>query len=138
VVEVGALPLDVLIRFRPARQRFAPTVTALLAACDRLIGFGDPPLTLPKVTRVLDDKAVRRDQEHLHANVYAGLPSGEWQRLHGDIGARDDRVPPIGFPRDRDGLGRSLQRRDQRTATRPILERTKKPLSTRAPLPYCL
>ncbi|HUY76143.1 MAG TPA: hypothetical protein VMV29_05200 [Ktedonobacterales bacterium] len=97
VMKVGALPLDVLIRFGSLGDRFLPAIAALLAARDCLIDLGDEPLTFPEVARVVYHSPMRCDQEHFQANIYARLTTSRRQRLHRDIGTGEDDVPPIGF-----------------------------------------
>ena len=60
------------------------------------------------------------------------------QRLYRHIGARETDIPAVRFSEIVTVLGVPAIRRDQRTAMRPILERTRIPLSRVAPLPNSL
>ena len=138
VVEVAALAGDVLMRLGQQRDGLAPPVAALLAS-------GDPPLAAAQIGFGL---AIVR-------GVKIGCPSASV--------AKDSspRSIPVSWPVDGSGctgtsaqematyhpsasfemvtvLGVPSMGRDQCTLMRPILERTSKPLSSRAPLPYSL
>src|SRR5712691_6518505 len=118
----------------------AAAVAALLATRDAALGLLQSPLRIAVVAWVRYDFPIGGDEEDLQPDIDAGLASGSRQGLGRDIGTGEAHLPTVGLPTDGDGLGRALQGaapadRLQRTATRPILDSTRYPLSSRAPLP---
>ncbi len=103
-----ALPPDVLMRLGTPAHGLAAALAALLPA-------GDPPLRLLQralglavVARILDDLALRRDEEHLQPHIDAGLVAGAGAAARPAPRHRRSRRtshPPRG---DRDGLERAL------------------------------
>jgi hypothetical protein len=86
----------------------------LLAAAARL-PFGYPLLRFLQralgfaiVPGILNDRPVRRDEEHLQPHVDAGLFAREGQWLCGHLGTRAGDVPPIRLLGDGDRLGRAF------------------------------
>jgi hypothetical protein len=126
MVEVAPLPPDVLMLLRALLGSLRSPLAPLLPTRDARVGLLELLLGLSVVARIVYDVAVRRDEKHLEAHVYASLPSGE--RGSGSVGTSAHEyetyqpsaslemvtvliVPWIG--------------RDQRTAMRPILLKTR-------------
>jgi hypothetical protein len=136
VVAVGALALDRLLRSAKLAHRLAAPFTALLATRDALGGFRQLLLPASGVAWVLDHQPRGSDKKHLQPNSNASLTSGGGQWLCRHIRAGQDDLPTIRLTRAGNGLGRACHRaRDQRAAPQPICASTRKPLSSRAPLP---
>ena len=76
--------------------------------------------------------------ERLDPQINPGLLTRGRKRLDRYIGTAEADLPPIGLAADGDRLGRSLQRARAADGNAPILDRIRKPLSSVAPLPYCL
>src|SRR5215813_10209641 len=64
---------------------------------------------------------IRERDERFYSQVDAGFPPSRRERLHRHIRAGDAGVPPIGFPADRDGLGRPFNRAMKANANAPDL-----------------
>ena len=129
VVEVAALPADVLVPLGALLGGFLPASAPLRAA-------GHPPLRLLQralglaiVARVRDGVAVRRDEEHLQAHVDAGLVAGLLPvRGSGSAGTsahEQQTYQPSASRETVTVLMRPSTGRDQRTAIRPIFESTR-------------
>src|SRR5262245_4455438 len=110
VVEVGSLSAYVLVRARQHPHRLATAVTPLLAARDALLGLLERAFRSAVVAGIRDRLAIRRDEKYLQSHVDAGLASGEWQGLGGDLGTGAADVPAIRLARDGDRLDGALHR----------------------------
>jgi hypothetical protein len=95
-------------------------------------------LRLMVVARVLHHLAVCRDKEDLETHVDAGFASAERERRVGTSAQEQQTYQPSASRETVTVLMVPCTGRDQRTAIRPILERTSEPFSSRAPLPYSL
>src|SRR5947209_7069277 len=110
MVEVLAVPPDLLMLALQQLHRLAAAFAALLAAGHAPLRFGELLLSLAVVPGGFYRVTFRRDEEHLQSNVYTCLTTREWQRLGRHLRTGDAGVPTIGLSADRDGLGRTLQR----------------------------
>src|SRR5262249_36561909 len=107
VVEVAPRSAHLVMVFGDQHARLLATPTALLAARQTLLGFGEAFRSSSVVTRVLHDLAVGGDEKDLQPDINARLSSGGWQGLGRYLrtGAAD--VPAVGLTREGDGLGRA-------------------------------
>jgi len=135
VVKVGALPLHRLLSPLEVAYSLAAALAALLALRDAARCLLQLPLRIAVGAWVRYDCPSGGDEEDLQPHVDAGLASGSGYGRGRDIGTGEAHRVAVGLPTDGDGLGRALQGTLQQTATRPILDSTRYPLSSRAPLP---
>jgi len=94
-------------------------------------------LRLALTVGVVDHGAIRQCGEVRQPQVAVRLLAGWLLRQYCQLGAGETDIPAVTFTRDGDGLGVPSNGRDRRRAMRPILERTGKPLSRRAPSWNC-
>jgi hypothetical protein len=161
VLEVPALALHRLLRVGAQLDRLLAALPPVLAALPPVLAATDPPvrrlqrafcLAIPAgdtrwryplaIPAKSDDaRAVCKRGERLPTPVYPRLLSGGRERLPRPIRARDPPRPAVRCPPERDRLDpsrsvplRPALGRDQRTAIRPLFERTRKPVSRVAPL----
>ena len=97
------------MRLRQQRDRLAPTVAALLSSGYPALrrfecAFG---LTIP--ARMKDARPVGEGGERFNPQVDAGLLSSWRQGSYWHINTGEADIPAIGFPAERDSLGRALQ-----------------------------
>ena len=108
------------------------TVAALLAAATRDVARSSAPVRPCDTSR--DEKMRVPSERVANASIPRSMPVScpvAGKRLYWHIRAGEADVPAVRLSADRDRLGRAFQRAtDQRTAMRPILERTRKPLSS--------
>src|SRR5262249_53111661 len=141
---VNVLPLAAHVRvlLGEQRARLVAARAARLLARESWLGLVQWFLSRARVTRGLHLLTRRRDKTPVQANstpgLTTGLTTGQRQWMTGSRGARETRVPSVGLATPQHGLercGNAATGRDQRPAIRPSLARTKKPLSSRAPVP---
>src|SRR5260221_1453684 len=119
-------------------HRFATTVAPALAATHAPLALGQMPLRAAIGAGRVNALASGQRGKGFQPEINPGLlPSGR-QGAHRYVGTRNGDIPAVSFTRDGDGLGVPSSGRDQWTPIRPIFDRTREPLSNRAPLPYSL
>jgi hypothetical protein len=140
VLNVGSRSSHLLMRLCYQSHDLATPVAVLDSTRHPTLGALQVHLCDAEDTRVGDLAAIRQGGKGLLAQIDAGLLAREWHGLDGHIGTREARIPAVRFPANRHRLGCALQARgrDQRTARRPIVESTSKPVSSVAPVPNCL
>jgi hypothetical protein len=141
VVEVLPLATDLLMRFGQQRDGLAPAVAPFLAARNTALrgfqcAFG---FAIPAGRKAAC--AIRKRGARLTAEVKTGLLTRRGQGPYWYVRTGEADLPAVGFSASRDTVtvwGVPSNGRDQRTATRPILERIRTPLSSVAPSPTSL
>jgi hypothetical protein len=136
VVRVGASSLHLQARFGQQLHRLASAIALLLASRDTPLGGFERPFGMTVPGRMEDARLIREGSERLDAKINSRLlaslrqgPHGRRRSRHMQPSASCDTVSVLGVP---------SRGRDQRTAIRPILDRTRNPLSSVAPLPTSL
>src|SRR5260370_11716709 len=146
LVNIAALTLHRKGLLGQQPHRFAPAVASLLPTGDAPLGELQVHLGDADDTWVGELAAIGQRGKGLQAQIKPRRVPGERQgsaRHLGTSAPRRRRSPrsahhPAGALERVTVLGVPSKGRDQRTATRPILERTRQPLSSCAPLPYSL
>jgi hypothetical protein len=114
VVEVAALAADALVLLGAQLHRLLAAMAPLLAPGYSPLHLLQRALGLPVVAQVRDDLPVRRGEEHRESHVETGTSAQEQQTSHPS--ASRETVTVLMLP----STGR-----DQRTAMRPIFDRTR-------------
>ena len=138
VVKVLPLPAHLLMRFRQQRDRFASADAALLAPRDAPLGRLQRPFGFAVPAGGEDACAIGEGGECLNAKVDPRLLACGGKGCIGTSAQEKQAYQPSASLEIVTVLGVPSIGRDQRTAMRPILERTRKPLSSVAPLPNSL
>ena len=98
------------------------------------VGLSSAPVRLCYTNQARRCVYLRRAWRRLQSRDLSRFLSGGGQGLHWHIGAGETDIPAIRFMADGDGFGSAFYWTDQRTAIRPILDRTRNPLSSVRPV----
>ena len=128
VVEVPPLALHLLVRFGEQVHGLPMAVAAFLPSGFRALCCFEPTLGTAVAARIMNHHAISQCGKRLEPNVYACLLPGERERLCGEPRHRSSTHtdPPSASLETVTVLGVPSTWRDQRTATRPIFDKTKK------------
>jgi hypothetical protein len=138
VMEGLAGAAHLLMRFGQEPDRLPAAVAARdTPRCPALRPL-DVHLPDTKEVRVFDGRPVGQGGEGLDTQVNARFLAGQGQRLARPLSQEKQAYHPSTSRLMVTVLGVPSRGRLQRTARRPILESTRKPLSSVAPLPNCL
>src|SRR5262249_37767635 len=118
---------------RPRAAGRVPALAPLFPAREPVLRLGHGVLRLAGGAWVLPCCARCRAAQDLQPHSPAGLAPGGWERLWGHLPTAARGVPARRFLGHRDGLGRAEERATPAQGHPPIVQRTSKPVSRRAP-----
>ena len=113
MVHVVPLASALLVLLGQQLARFSAALAALaalgvgLATGDEFVRLHQGLLGRAVVAWVREALALRRDAQHLPADITPGLTPGQGPRRNGNFGAGEADLPAIGFVPDRHGLDRA-------------------------------
>ena len=116
----------------------SPAIAALLAPRDTPLRGLERPFGFAIPAGMEDARAIGQRGEGFDAQIYPRLLPSVGKGCIGTSAQEKQTYQPSASRLIVTVLGVPSSGRDQRTAIRPILERTRKPFSSVAPLPNCL